>query len=95
MHCAGSPTCRCPVILVGTGTWDPHWSPHVPTLLDVPILTPTERKAVWMASLHREPVAQTGISSLDDGAVPVHFVLGPRSGRPGGPGGGRLGRAGR
>jgi hypothetical protein len=67
-----------PVILVGTGTWDPHWSPHVPTLLDVPILTPTERKAIWMASLRREPVTRAEISPPDEEAVPVHFVLGPR-----------------
>ncbi|WP_111765069.1 ATP-binding protein [Nakamurella deserti] len=65
---------RVPVVLVGTGTWDPHWSTSVPTAFDVPILTPAERRSVWLRALDDLPDAAAPTVE----AVPVHFVLGPR-----------------
>ena len=80
-----------PVAIVGGVTWDPSWTESVPLVMDAPILTTTERTALWLEELgHRElgrrelgsrevgrrELAE-GNGSADSGLIPVHFVLGP------------------
>ncbi len=60
-----------PVALVGAVTWDPSWTDSVPLLMDAPVLTSTERSALWL----RELAGHNG--SADPELVPAHFVLGP------------------
>jgi SpoVK/Ycf46/Vps4 family AAA+-type ATPase len=59
------------VAIVGGVTWDPSWTDSVPLVIDAPILTTTERTALWL----RELAGHNG--SVDPDVIPVHFVLGP------------------
>jgi ATPase family associated with various cellular activities (AAA) len=60
-----------PVLLVGTGVWDPGWSEVVPLLADAPVLGPTDRVRLW-----RQELDGAG-SGTDPGAGTAHFLLGP------------------
>jgi len=40
-----------PVAIVGGVTWDPSWTESVPLVIDAPILTTTERTALWLKEL--------------------------------------------
>ena len=42
----------CPVILVGSRSWDPTWSSHVPLVIDAPLPTYEDRELLWRASLN-------------------------------------------
>jgi hypothetical protein len=42
----------CPVILVGSRSWDPTWSPQVPLVIDAPLPTYEDREVLWRASLN-------------------------------------------
>jgi hypothetical protein len=59
-----------PVLLVGTGVWDPAWSDTVPLLVDVPALALDERTLLWRRELD-------GAGRGLDGAAVAHFSLGP------------------
>ncbi|WP_426561244.1 ATP-binding protein [Angustibacter sp. McL0619] len=68
---------RAPVVLVGTTTWDPRWSPVVPLALDVRAMTKPDRENLWreaMAAVESE-VAN---DAIDAAQVTEHFVLGPQ-----------------
>ena len=65
-----------PVAIVGGVTWDPSWTESVPLVIDAPILTTTERTALWLRELGRREFAG-GNGSADPDLIPVHFVLGP------------------
>jgi AAA+ superfamily predicted ATPase len=60
-----------PVILVGTGSWDPRWSAAVPLLLDAPALSVETRAALWRRELELLDPA------VDVAGAVAHFVLGP------------------
>ncbi len=60
-----------PVLLVGSGVWDPARSDVVPLLADAPVLGPDDRAELW-----RRELDGTG-RDLDPGAVTAHFLLGP------------------
>lgn len=38
---------RVPVILTGKASWDPHWAARTPMSVEVPALTPEERRELW------------------------------------------------
>jgi hypothetical protein len=59
-----------PVLLVGTGVWDPAWSDTVPLLVDAPALALDERTLLWRRELD-------GAGRGLDGAAVAHFSLGP------------------
>jgi AAA+ superfamily predicted ATPase len=59
-----------PMVLVGTGTWDPMWTRHVPLLVDAPALTPSERRELWLGELARrterhQPGSETRAAPID------------------------------
>ncbi|MEO7587020.1 MAG: ATP-binding protein [Arachnia sp.] len=60
-----------PVVLVGALTWDPQWSRASPLLLDTPVLTRSERVALWEREMEAEG------SGLDGNDVAGHLALGP------------------
>jgi hypothetical protein len=60
-----------PVLLVGTGVWDPAWSDAVPLSVDAPVLTPDDRARLW----RRELEGTAG--GVDPGPAIAHFALGP------------------
>jgi hypothetical protein len=60
-----------PVVLVGSGTWDPQWSLESPLLMEAPVLGARERLVLWEREL--APFD----SSLDPAALAVHLALGP------------------
>jgi hypothetical protein len=62
--------CDSPILLVGTTTWDPAWSPDVPLSTEVPGPGLDDRAGMWAAALGPEATPDL----LD--AV-EHFVLGP------------------
>ena len=80
-----------PVAIVGGVTWDPSWTESVPLVIDAPILTTTERSALWLRELGRRELGPSelglgelgrrelpgGNGSADSALIPVHFVLGP------------------
>ena len=59
-----------PLLLVGTGTWDPRWSPEAPLSLDLPPLGVHDRVELW-----REHLAPG--SDLDAEQLAAHLALGP------------------
>ncbi len=58
-----------PVVLVGSGTWDPTWTELVPLLVDLVASTPAERAEVWLREL--------GEGAPDLADATAHFLLGP------------------
>lgn len=40
-----------PVLVVGSGTWDPAWTPDPPLVVEVPASTASERTALWQSVL--------------------------------------------
>jgi ATPase family associated with various cellular activities (AAA) len=60
-----------PVLLVGTGVWDPAWSDAVPLSVDAPVLTPDDRAQLWRREL------DGATRDVDPGPVIAHFALGP------------------
>jgi hypothetical protein len=67
---------RAPVVLVGTTTWDPRWSPVVPLALDVRAMTKPDREALWRTAM--AGVESMVADDLDAAQVTEHFVLGPQ-----------------
>lgn len=61
----------CPVVLVGTGTWDPTWSRDVPVLLDAAVPSIEDRAAAWRSAL------DDGSGTPDPAHLTVQFRLGP------------------
>jgi hypothetical protein len=59
-----------PVILMGSGSWDPHWSSTPPVLVEVPVQLPSERVRLWQAYL-----AEQSPDDLDHTAVVSHYAL--------------------
>ncbi len=60
-----------PLLLVGSTTWDPRWSVQTPLVVDAPVLSRTERLALW----ERELAAYE--TTLDPDALAGHLALGP------------------
>ncbi|MFL6074134.1 MAG: ATP-binding protein [Mycobacteriales bacterium] len=60
-----------PVILTGTGTWDPRWSDELPLQLDVEIPTRASREAVW-----RSELAGRLADGVDPADTTSQFLLG-------------------
>ena len=60
----------CPVVLVGSRSWDPAWSREVPLLCDVPLPDGAERAEMWRASVNG-----TAPPGLDPAAVTAQFRL--------------------
>jgi hypothetical protein len=60
----------CPVILVGSRTWDPTWSREVPLLCDAPLPDAGQRAEMW-----RVNVNGAAAPGLDPAAVTSHFRL--------------------
>ena len=42
----------CPVVLVGSRSWDPTWSSQVPLVIDAPLPTYEDREQLWRTSLN-------------------------------------------
>lgn len=59
-----------PVILIGSGSWDPYWSSTPPVLVEVPVQLPSERVRLWQAYL-----AEQAPDDLDHTAVVSHYAL--------------------
>ncbi len=64
-----------PVIIVGSSTWDPTWSPEVPLQMDAPGLTAAGRGELWRKALALHP--QTSFSAAEGDEMTGNFVLGP------------------
>ena len=64
-----------PVVLVGTTTWDPGWSPVVPLLAPTPAFGLADRLALWREELAGPNGA--GVDDIDPATLTAHFVLGP------------------
>lgn len=62
----------CPVILIGSQTWNVEWSPDPPVLLEAPPSSPDQRRAAWAAGMN-------GQASLDfdPALVTAQFRLAP------------------
>jgi hypothetical protein len=60
-----------PLLLVGSGAWDPAWSDTVPLLVDVAGSTSAERAGLWNASLNGSA------PGLDPGKLTEQFLLRP------------------
>jgi DNA polymerase III delta prime subunit len=60
----------CPVVLVGSRTWDPAWSRDVPLLCDPPPTDARQRAEMWRASVNG-----TAPPGLDPAAATVQFRL--------------------
>jgi hypothetical protein len=54
-----------PAVLIGTGAWDPAWSPRTPVLIDAPVLTTAQRGDVWRSVLdgRLEPGVDPGLAT--------------------------------
>ncbi|MGY1640638.1 ATP-binding protein [Geodermatophilus sp. SYSU D00703] len=65
-------TLPVPVLLVGTGVWDPTWSDVVPLPAEVPALAPDDRVRLWRRELDGAAAAD-----VDPGVGTAHFLLGP------------------
>ncbi|MCS7477614.1 ATP-binding protein [Umezawaea endophytica] len=63
---------KIPVIVHGTGGWDPRWSGAPPLQLDAHALSTTDRAGLWRGCLDGRVEA-----GLDPAEVTAHFVLGP------------------
>ncbi|MEO6083604.1 MAG: ATP-binding protein [Umezawaea sp.] len=63
---------KIPVIVHGTGVWDPRWSVTPPLQLDASALPATDRADLW-----RECLDGRLATGLDPAEVTAHFVLGP------------------
>lgn len=61
----------CPVVLVGTGTWDPTWSRDVPVLVDAPVPSIEDRAGAWREALGGHPEV------ADPALLTIQFRLGP------------------
>lgn len=61
----------CPVILVGSRTWDPTWSREVPVLVDAPVPSLQDRAGAWRAAIG----ADSGVP--DPGSLTIQFRLAP------------------
>lgn len=61
-----------PTVLIGTGAWDPAWSPRTPVLIDAPALTTTQRGDVWRAVLDDRLAP-----GVDPGPATTQFRLTP------------------
>jgi len=64
-----------PVLVVGSGTWDPAWSARPPLVLDVPASTVAERAALWSSMLAGDDGAAA--DHLDAAAATAPFRLRP------------------
>jgi hypothetical protein len=60
-----------PLLLVGSGPWDPAWSPEPPLLVDVPASTPSERGRLWREALEDSELG------FDPGFATTQFLLRP------------------
>jgi hypothetical protein len=63
---------RCPVVLVGTRSWDPSWARAVPLILTAPALSRDARDAVW-----REVLNGSVANGFDPTLVTAPFRLSP------------------
>jgi hypothetical protein len=63
---------REPLLLYGTGGWDPRWSQQSPLRVDAPAAPPALRARLW-----REALDGRLDPGVDPGEVTAHFVLGP------------------
>ncbi|GAB3425433.1 ATP-binding protein [Flindersiella endophytica] len=59
-----------PVLLIGSGTWDPHWSSTPPVLVDVPVQRPADRARLW-----RSYLAEQAPDDLDHTTVVSQYAL--------------------
>ncbi len=64
-------TLPVPVLLVGTGIWDPTWSDAVPLQVEAPVLGPDDRGRLWRREL------DGAAPGPDPGSATAHFLLGP------------------
>ena len=64
----------CPVILLGTRSWDPAWSRDVPIVLDAPLLGLDERRHAWELAFRQAELDGDG---LDPSAATAGFRLDP------------------
>ncbi len=75
-----------PVILIGSGTWDPQWAAQTPLITEARTPTPADRTTWWNQELGHPSMETTGDGAGDTGsgsgidvrAVTAHFVLGPQ-----------------
>ncbi len=70
-----------PVLVHGSGLWDPRWSASPPLTVDAPPLPADTRAVLWRTSLDGQRLA----AGVDPAAATAHFQLGP----------GQIGRAAR
>jgi len=61
----------CPVVLVGSRTWDPAWSRDVPVVVDAPVPSVEDRADAWRAALGDDGWPD------DPGPLTVQFRLSP------------------
>ncbi|HEY2792976.1 MAG TPA: ATP-binding protein [Micromonosporaceae bacterium] len=61
-----------PLVTYGPEGWDPAWSDDAPLEVDAPVLTPSDRAALW-----REHMAGRLAADDDPAAATAHFVLDP------------------
>jgi hypothetical protein len=62
----------CPMVLVGTRSWDPRWSHEVPVVMDAPVPTVAHREDIWRRALDGDLRAE-----IDPARATVHFRLTP------------------
>lgn len=62
----------CPVVLVGSRTWDPMWSREVPLVVSAPVLGHDERAALW-----RDALGEALPPTIDPAVATVQFRLAP------------------
>lgn len=62
----------CPVVLVGSRTWDPVWSREVPLVVPAPVLAHDERAALW-----RDALGGAVPPDEDPAAATAQFRLAP------------------
>jgi ATPase family associated with various cellular activities (AAA) len=61
-----------PVLVYGTGGWDPRWSPRPPLQMDAAPVPAAVRAAVWRSALDGRLAP-----GVDPAEVTAHFTLGP------------------
>jgi hypothetical protein len=61
----------CPVVLVGSRTWDPAWSRDVPVLVEAPVPSIEDRAGAWRAAIGSDTAVN------DPGLVTIQFRLAP------------------
>jgi hypothetical protein len=64
----------CPVILLGTRSWDPSWSRNVPMVFDAPLLGLDERREAWELAFDQADLDADGV---DPAAATAGFRLDP------------------